>query len=78
MKIILIYFGKLLFLLNIKGIENCLLKLEMSVQRAPILVLLIVIYIFPRVQNACHLHSPLGTAIAAYGSIQQKICSVPL
>lgn len=77
-KVILMYLGKLTFLLSIKRIENCLLKLEMSVQGALILVLLVMIYIFPRVQNACHLHCPLGTAIAAYGPIQQKICSVPL
>lgn len=77
-EVILIYLGKVRLLLNIKGIENSLLKLEMSVQGVLILILLLMIYTFPRVQNACHLHCPLGVAIAAYCLIQQKICTVPL
>lgn len=77
-EVILIYLGKVTFLSKIKGIESYLLKLEMSVQGVLILVLLLMIYTFPRVQNACHLHCPLGATIAAYGPIQQKICLGPL
>lgn len=50
-EVILIYLGKVTFLSKIKGIGNHLLKLEMSVQGVLILVLLLMIYTFPRVQK---------------------------